>query len=102
MAWDLTYLIVHTAALVGVIVLWRHAPDAIQQIILIVLATAMIVYLGADLWALAGEARVWPVRLIASRVEHTAVLIYILRLVWVKTAICQYLSSSRSRRTSRS
>lgn len=96
MDWELTYLAIHIAALVGAALLfWRDTPDAIQKLIMGVLIAAMAVYIGADIWALAGEKRVWPIRLVASKIEHAAVLVWIFRLIWVRTGTCQYLKSSR-------
>lgn len=95
MAWDLTYLIVHVAAMTGVAVLYRRAPDEIQKIFLLLTGTAMAVYVGADVAALFGAEPVWPVRMIASRVEHTAMLLYITRQVWIRTEICRSLKLLR-------
>lgn len=95
MMWDITYLLVHLAALGGVIALFRETPDRLQQIVMGVLVGAMLVYIGADLVVLSGEKRAWVVRLLASRFEHAAVLLWIFRLVWIRTDVCQSLKSSR-------
>ncbi len=92
--WELNYLLVHLGILIGVWVLFGSAPDAIQKIILFVLGVSASIYIGADLAALAGVDPVWPIRVVASRIEHFAVGIYIFRQVWIKSEICQYLKSS--------
>ena len=102
MTWDIIYLTVHVVALMGMFVLFRKTPDTLQFAFLCLLMFSGGVYLGADVFALMGNETVWPIRLIASRFEHTAVLLYLLRQVWIKTNICQSLKQSSLQGTSRS
>lgn len=94
MYWDLTYLLVHVLALGCAFLLLREAPDWIQQLVIGLFIASSTVYICADLVVLTGEKRAWVVRLIASRVEHTAVLLYLFRQVWIRTGACQFLKSS--------
>jgi hypothetical protein len=96
MIWEFNYLFVHVAALAGVWLLYPTAPDAIQKLCLLILAAAILVYIGADIAALCGADPVWPIRLVASRIEHSAMLIYIFRQIWIKSEICQFLKSFSS------
>lgn len=93
--WDLTYLLIHVAALVCAFLLLREAPDWIQKLIIGLMIAAAVVYIASDIVVLSGERRAWVVRVMASRVEHTAVLLYLFRQVWIRTGTCQYLKSSR-------
>lgn len=92
--WDINYLIVHLGILVGVWMLFDSAPDVIQKITLFIIGLATVVYIIADVAALSGVDPVWPIRVIASRIEHAAVGVYIFRQVWIKSDICKFLKSS--------
>lgn len=92
--WDINYLIVHIGILIGVWMLFDSAPDVIQKITLWIIGAAALIYIIADVAALAGVDPVWPIRVLASRVEHVAVGIYIFRQVWIKSEICKFLKSS--------
>lgn len=92
--WDINYLIVHLGILVGVWMLFDSAPDAIQKIILFVIGVSAVIYILADVAALFGVDPVWPIRVLASRIEHIAVGVYIFRQVWIKSEICKFLKSS--------
>lgn len=94
--WDINYLLVHVSILLGVLVLFPTAPDAIQKMTLAVIGISAAIYISADVAALAGVSPVWPIRLVASRIEHFAVGIYIFRQIWIKSEICQFLKSSNS------
>lgn len=95
--WDINYLLVHAGILAGVLVLFPTAPDVIQKLTLAAIGGAAAIYISADVLALAGVSPVWPIRLVASRIEHFAVGIYIFRQIWIKSEICQSLKSSSSR-----
>ena len=95
MGWELTYLFVHICALYGAVILFRGTPDHIQRVVMGVLICSMLVYIGADIVVLSGEKRAWVVRLIASRFEHTAVLLWLFRLVWIGTGTCRSIKSLR-------
>ena len=95
MLWNLTILVVHIAALIGVALLIRHTPDKLQKGIIWVLLMAMVIYIGSDIAVLAGVDKAWMIRLPASRVEHFAVLLWLVRQVWIKTELCKSLKSSR-------
>lgn len=93
--WEINYLIVHAGILAGVWILFPTAPDVIQKITLTALGVAALTYIAADIAALAGVHPVWPIRMVASRMEHFAVGIYVFRQVWIKSEICQLLKSSK-------
>ena len=95
MTWEITYLLIHLAALGCGIILIRNTPDWIQQLIVGLIITSAAVYIASDLVVLSGEKRAWVVRLVASRVEHTAVLLYLFRQVWIRTGACQSIKSLR-------
>ena len=96
--------LVHLAALYVVLLLWRHAPDIVQKIFLVVTFGAMGAYLfsdflmlygvgdGRELW---GIEKVWPVRVVASSVAHGALLIYLARQWWIKTETCKAIKEGK-------
>lgn len=94
--WDFNYLLVEIAMLIGVWLLYQSAPDVIQKITLVLIGIAASVYVAADVAAIAGLNPVWPIRLVASRIEHFGVGVYIFRQVWIKSEICRHLKSSNS------
>ena len=92
--WDINYLLVHVGIFAGAVVLYEQAPDAIQKLTLFVIGLASVIYISADVAAISGLDPVWPIRVVASRIEHVAVGIYIFRQIWVRSQICQLLKSS--------
>lgn len=100
-----TMLLVHLAAAFACLYLWRRAPDHVQLGILAVIFVGMGVQVFSSFLQLYGVGengtvlvvfgmefhKVWPVRLIASSIEHLAVLLYLVRQVWLTTGICAVL-----------
>ena len=96
----IAYTIIHLCAMGILVLLWRHAPDVVQRILLVVIFMAMSVHLLADVMMLAGIDnrrggeelfgfdRVWPVRGVAYAFGHAALLIYLVRQWWIKSHIC--------------
>jgi len=96
--------LVHLAALYVVLALWRHAPDIVQKIFLVVTFGAMSIYLFCDFLALYGVGRgrelwgidkVWEVRVVASSIAHGALLIYLARQWWIKTESCKSIKGEK-------
>ena len=79
MAWDATMLFVHIGLLLGLVMLYRNAPDALQQIVigLLVATFLTLIYLYAK--AAIGDPVPWIYKAIAHGVEHVAVCLYIVR-----------------------
>lgn len=90
---SLVYLLVESVALAGILVLAKRTPDMIQLFVLAVGFFGMVVFIFANIAGLLGYHPIWPIRLIAYRIEHAAFLLYILRQVWIKSNICQSLKS---------
>lgn len=80
MAWHITMLFIHAAALIALGTLFRHSPDTIQRAVLVVLLCATAIFLYGDAAALLGLWLHWTVTRLGHHIEHIAVLLYVFRL----------------------
>lgn len=80
MTWDLTMLFIHAAVMLALGVLYRHAPDTVQRLILglLIVSTGVLCYFYAA--SVFGQSQHWMWVRIAHGVEHSAVLLYVLRI----------------------
>lgn len=80
MAWDLTMLLVHAAALFALGAIYKHCPDRIQRAVIWILAFSNIVFLAANAAALSGNPLHWQITRLAHELEHNAMLLYVFRI----------------------
>jgi hypothetical membrane protein len=88
-AWDLTLLAVHIFAAYGAAMLYCTAPDWMQKLVLANLIAAELVLVGVFAYDAAGQPLHWMVKLLAYKVEHIGVLLYIFRLLFVERVSCR-------------
>jgi hypothetical protein len=79
---DLTMLIVHLAALVLFISLYKRAPCWMQKIAVVGWSLAMLAISIGYAMSMFDAWGSWYVLLLGQRVEHLAVLLYAFRLVY--------------------
>lgn len=92
------YLFADLLLLLGLLALIKRAPDMIQTVMLVVSCSAALIYISAGILALSGYDPVWPVRVVASQVEHIAIYLYVFRQLWIKSEICRLVKSLPSAR----
>ena len=82
MTWNVTMLLIHLAVLGALGVLWRHAPDVMQKAVLGLFIGSTMIFMWASVATLARWPDDWiaGAKLLASAVEHLAVIVYVLRL----------------------
>lgn len=82
MAWNLTFLIVHFAALIGFIFLYRSAPCWMQKLAVIGFALGMAILTISSSFALIEVNGHRHLTALGLAVEHIAVLLYVFRLIY--------------------
>jgi len=99
--------LVHLAALYVVLLLWRHAPDPVQRIFLLIAAGAIFCYLFADALAIYGIDNkrggkefmgidaLWQVTTVAGAIAHATLLLYLARQWWIKTETCKAIKEGK-------
>lgn len=90
---DYATILVHGMAIVCAVFLLRDVPDWLQGVVIAMFIVSGAVYVFADLAIAGGERRAWVVRVVASRIEHASVLLYLFRQVWIRTGVCKFLNS---------
>ena len=82
MMWNVTMLLIHVAVLGALAVLWRHAPDLLQRVVLGTFIAATMVFMWAAVVSLARWDADWieGAKKIAGAIEHIAVICYVFRL----------------------
>jgi len=93
MSWRIIYLIIDTGMVAAALILWPRAPDIMQRVMLTLVVSAGLIYASADILGIASELKVWKIKVIASRFEHFAMLVYLLRQMWIRSEICQSVKS---------
>jgi hypothetical protein len=81
-AWHLTLLAVHIAALVGAGYLYRSAPCWMQKLTVLGIVVAMLVISVAYALAVLDVWGWWLVVVVGLSIEHLAVLLYVFRLIY--------------------
>ncbi len=82
-SWNVTMLSVHLSVLVGAVFLFRQAPCWLQKVVVGLLIAAFSIASFAFALALNGyEHARWPVFLLALVIEHFAVMLWILRVIY--------------------
>lgn len=85
MAWELTLFFVHLAALAGCLVLYGKAPCWMQKLVVFGLGLAMTCLTIAYGGALFSAWWWWYLALAGFALEHTAVLLYVFRIIYQGT-----------------
>lgn len=98
MSWAYTMLVVHIAALCGLVLLYRQPPCWMQRVVVVLFMAAMAIYAVAQVVALAGYYERGVVR-VAFAIEHVGVLLWVFRLIFQDRV--QWTSSPPSRSSSR-
>lgn len=98
MAWDLTLLVVHILAALVCATLYCTAPDWLQKLVLGLLIASSLILVSVYAADLGRLEQPWQIKVIALKVEHLAVLLYLFRLIFVERLSCK--SSSQPSRHS--
>lgn len=98
MVWNISIFVIHLVVLAGLLALFRATPDALQRVVIGLLISAALLYLGNYWMAIIGQPLHWIVRRTAAEVEHWGVLLYVFRLVWVEQVCKNYSQSFRAPR----
>lgn len=81
--WNATLLLVHLTALVGAVMLYKHAPCWMQKLTMALFIAALSVGSLAFSLAFAGYDHMrWPIFLVALAIEHLGVLLLVFRLIY--------------------
>lgn len=95
-AWPITLVAVHAAAAYALALLYTKAPDIWQKWIIGMFMIVMLLMIAAYAYSLDPGDRIGPfVRWIAQELEHLAVLLFCVRLIWKEKLSCPP-NSSRS------
>lgn len=98
MTWDLTLLLVHILAAYGFALLFCTAPDRLQKGVLSIFMIASLVLITYYALAFARYAAPWELKALGYSIEHTAVLLYLVRILLIERLACKILSP-RSRQS---
>lgn len=81
--WDVTMLGIHLAALMGTLTLFRDAPCWLQKMVMGFFIVVMLLTSVSFVLSIGGyEHARWPVFQFALVIEHVAVLLTVMRLVY--------------------
>jgi hypothetical protein len=94
--------LIHLAMFGFCLVLWRRMPgssqpDAVQRVLLVAVGACFLLLSICDAlaimrmtrWdAVLGFEKLWQVRLFALNIGKTALMLYLVRQVWIKTRFC--------------
>lgn len=89
MTWDLTLLAVHIVAALGFTSLYCSAPDWLQKLVLGLLISSSLILVYVYAVEAFSDGAFWLVKLIALKVEHLAVLLYLFRLIFRERMQCR-------------
>lgn len=100
---DFGQFVIHLAMVLFCVFLWRRSPgerqpDTVQRLLLVGVAFSFALYALCDGLALFGLTRwddpvlgfekLWQVRLFAANIGKTALMLYLVRQIWIKTSFC--------------
>lgn len=97
-AWRIVYLSISSGMVAAAIYLWPNVPNGmpgswmLQKIVLTLVIVSGFIYGMADIIGMwSPETKVWPIKVIASRIEHFAMAVYLVRQIWIDSPLCKSL-----------
>lgn len=92
MSWNLTLLAIHILAAYACASVYCSAPGWMQKLVLGLLIVSSLVLVSVFACELFNEDYPWQVKHIAFKIEHSAVLLYLFRIVFIERLSCRRLS----------